>query len=219
MRFNQSALAAVICLAAGCASSGPVRSLAVAQGNTAVVDHGFRGGVALRSERTHVVNVRPLKEKFSDATFTLPTFAVLVTNGGVENVELKPNDIAAFSGDRRLVVLNPTELQERLDREQGSRGSESSPSGVPRATPLDEPVHRPSGPSVVGPSQAWEPPADFKVPRWLVEDALRMQVIRPGEVGGGDVVIEAEHIAAGRPLKIVVTVAGEKHEFLFDVRG
>jgi hypothetical protein len=43
-------------------------------------------------------------------------------------------------------------------------------------------------------------------------------VIRPFDVGGGRITLEAEDILSGLPLKVVVNVAGEKHEFLFEVR-
>jgi hypothetical protein len=56
------------------------------------------------------------------------------------------------------------------------------------------------------------------VPTRHVEEALRPQVIRPGDVGGGRIMLESEDILSGLPLKVVVTVAGEKHEFLFEVR-
>src|ERR1051326_5342368 len=109
MPANKSTLLALACLLGGCASSeGPVRSITIAANNTATVDRGFGATPALRSERTHVVNVRPLNEKFwNDAlAYAMPSFAVLVTNGGTQPINLKPNDVAVFSGERRLVLLN-----------------------------------------------------------------------------------------------------------------
>src|SRR5262245_30942808 len=104
-------------LVAGCISGGPVRSLAVAANNPAVVERDLDGTVTLRSLQTHIVSVWPMNKRFSNATYTLPALYVIVTNGGKEDLKLKPDDIRAYSGDRRVALLSPNALQERLDEE------------------------------------------------------------------------------------------------------
>jgi hypothetical protein len=209
-------------LAAGCIGGGPVRSLAVAASNPAVVERNLDGTVTLRSAQTHIVSVLPLGGRFSSDTFTLPSFYVIVTNGGNENVTLKLRDISAYAGDRRVALLDPTALQERLDREDAAAGGSqtSFPAGMRDASQPAEVRrghHRHSAPT----TPAVEPLGaglHFKVPARVVEQALQSQVIRPFDVGGGRIMLEAEDILSGLPLKVVVTVAGEKHEFLFEVR-
>ena len=194
-----------ILLVAGCISGGPVRSLAPAASNPTVVERNLDGAVTLRSAQTHVVSVLPMNKRFSSDTFTLPSFYVIVTNGGKENVTLKPDDISAYAGDQRVKLLSPIALQDRLDEEQAAATGRrlSFPAAVPG--PMPRAVER-------------DGPPDFKVPTRVVEQALQPQVIRPFEVGGGQIMLEAEDILSGLPLKIVVTVAGEKHEFLFEVQ-
>ena len=207
----------LILLAAGCTWNGPVRSL-VAANNREVVRE-LDGPVLMRSHQTHLVSVLPLNTTFSRATFTLPSFHVIVTNGGKENVTLKPADISADAGGRRVALLGPFALQDRLDREQAAVGSmvsfpimgdASQPAEVRQAHAVHSDPTRPK----VEPFSA----PNFKVPARHVEEALRPQVIRPGDVGGGRIMLESEDILSGLPLTIVVTVAGEKHEFLFEVR-
>jgi hypothetical protein len=207
----------LLLLAAGCTSSGPVRSFGVAASNPAVVERNLDGTVTLRSLQTHIVSVLPLNKTFSSGTFTLPSFHVIVTNGGKENVTLKPSDISAYAGDRRVALLDPYAMQERLDREQAAAGTRVSfPVGMRDAS---QPAEVRRGHSdLTGPRiEPFNAPT-FKVPPRVIEEALQPQVIRPFEVGGGQIMLEAEHILSGLPLKIVVNVAGEKHEFLFEVR-
>jgi hypothetical protein len=56
------------------------------------------------------------------------------------------------------------------------------------------------------------------VPARLIEQGLQPQAIGPFDVGGGSIVLEPQDILSGLPLKVVVNVAGEKHEFRFEVR-
>jgi hypothetical protein len=208
----------LLLLTAGCIGGGPVRSLAVAASNLTAVERSLDGTVTLRSLQTHVVSVLPMNKRFSNATFTLPSFHVIVTNGGKENVTLMPRDVAAYAGDRRVKLLTPLALQERLDDEQAaaSGSTVSFPIGMRDASQPAETRRGHTSPT--GPArQPFDAPG-FKVPARLIEEALQPQVIRPFEVGGGRIMLEAEDILSGLPLKIVVTVAGEKHEFLFEVR-
>ncbi len=219
MPARNSVLLALVCLGGGCAASGPVRTLAIAANNQAVVDRGFTGMAALRSEQTNVVTVHPLRAKlWHDERAPQPWFSVLVTNGGTQNLILLPNDVAVFSGERRIVLLNPGDLADRLDAAQrkGPNDDANGPAPSRGAAP-----HRPAGgPGIPTPAEEqrdrfgapW-----FKVPAAIVENALRTQTIRPGAVGGGDIVLDASQVQPGFPLKLVVTVAGEKHTFLFDV--
>jgi hypothetical protein len=209
-----------ILLVVGCISGGPVRSLAVDAKNTTEVDRNLDGTVTLRSAQTHIVSVLPQGGRFNSDTFTLPAFHVIVTNGGKENVMLRPNDISAHAGDRRVALLNPDALQERLDREQAAAGNSTSYPIVRDATQSADVTHEHHShhPSPTRPAVKPYASLDFKVPTRVVEQALQPQVIRPFEVGGGRIMLEAEEILSGLPLKIVVTVAGEKHEFLFEVQ-
>jgi hypothetical protein len=208
-------LVVLILFAAGCASSGPVRSLAVAAAGPARVERNLDGTVTLRSLQTHVVSVLPLGERFSHDVWGLPALYVIVTNGGKENVTLRPGDISAYAGDRRVALLNPVALQDRLDREQAAAGSRVS---FPVMRDASQPAEARRYPNIIdAPGQPYSAP-DFKVPTRLADEALQSQVIQPGDVGGGRIVLEGEHILSGLPLKIVVSVAGEKHEFLFEVR-
>ncbi len=206
-----------VLLVAGCISGGPVRSLAPAASNPTEVERGLDGAVTLRSLQTHVVSVLPMNKRFSSDTFTLPSFYVIVTNGGKEDVALKPSDISAYAGDRRVKLLGPLALQERLDDEQVA--ATGSKAGIPigmHGTPQPAAAHGQLNPT--RPAVELDGPPDFKVPTQIVEQALQPQVIRPFGVGGGRIMLEAEDILSGLPLKIVVTVAGEKHEFLFEVQ-
>lgn len=197
--------------------------LAPAASNPTVVERNLDDTVTLRSLQTHIVSVLPLNKTFSSDPYTLPSFHVIVTNGGKGNVTLKPGDISAYAGDRRVTLLDPPAMQERLDREQAAAGSGVSfPIGMRDASQPAEVRHghdsRHPSPTRPAIEPYGGPDLEFKVPARVVEQALQPQVIRPFDVGGGRIMLEAEDILSGLPLKIVVTVAGEKHEFLFEVR-
>lgn len=225
-----------VLLVAGCTSSGPVRALVAAPENTAVVERNHDGTVTLRSLQTHVVSLLPMNQRFSGDRFTLPSLYVLVTNGGHANVTLQPADISAYAADRRVALLDPPALQDRIDREQAAAGTSvsypisnrdaSQPAEEPRGYHANPDSHRTriDGTTAPRPNDPTRPKLEpfnappFKVPSRLVAQALQPQVIRPGDVGGGRVMFEAQDILSGLPLKVVVNVAGEKHEFLFEVQ-
>jgi hypothetical protein len=206
----------LIPLTAGCVWNGPVRSLAIAANNKAVVERDADGTVLMRSQQTNFVSVISRGTTFSHDSYALPSLYVMVTNGGEKNVTLKPGDITAYSGDQRVALLNPPALQERLDRADVS-GPPSFPVGMRDASQPAE-MRRSHHRSLTDPPT--EPLADlkYKVPARFVEQALQPQVLHPGDTGDGRVMLESQDILSGVPLKIVVTVAGEKHEFLFEVR-
>jgi hypothetical protein len=209
-----------ILLGTGCTWNGPVRSLAVATSNPALVERNLDGTVTLRSMKAHIVSVLSLNKTFSSDTFTLPSLQIIVTNGGKENVTLKPGDISAYAGDRRVTLLDPTALQERLDRVQEAVGGRPSfPVGMRDASQPAE-IRQGRHPHS-DPTRPRLEPLDelkYKVPARIVEQALQAQMILPFEVGGGLIMLEADDLLSGLPLKIVVTVGGEKHEFVFEVR-
>src|SRR5262245_35031088 len=99
-----------ILFAAGCVSHGRVRSLTIAGNNSAVVGD-FDGAAVMRSEQTHLVSVLPVSRTFSNGTYALPSFHVIVANAGRENITLKPGDISAFAGEGRVALLDPAALQ------------------------------------------------------------------------------------------------------------
>ena len=108
-------------------------------------------------------------------------------------------------------------MQERLDRDQAAAGSRVSfPIGLRDASQPADARHGHQSPADL-PIRPFSAP-DFKVPKRIILEALQSQVIRPGDVGGGRIMLEPEDILSGLPLLIVVTVGGEKHEFLFEVR-
>ncbi len=220
LAFRLATLCSVV-LVGGCISGGPVRSLVPAARNPAVVERNVDGTVTLRSVKTHVVSVLPLNKRFSGDVYALPSLHVIVTNGGDKNITLKPADVSARAGDQDVAVPTPLALQDRLDREQAAVGGSRTSFPVMRdaSQPGELPhgYHGERGPP--GPNRP-EPfgALDYKVPKRFVEEALEPQMIRPGESGGGRILLKAEDILSGLPLKVVVTVAGEKHEFLFEVR-
>jgi hypothetical protein len=184
-----------VLLLAGCAWGDRVRSISTAANNTAVVERDADGTVAMRSYQKHLVTVLWRGERFAGHTLAMPAFRVIVANGGDQPIKLNLTDVTASSGGKRVAVLDPSGLKDRLDAEQ------PGPTHAPRPGSGYEPFSAPK----------------FKVPAWILEEALRSQVIRPGDVGGGRIMLESEDILSDFPLKVVVTVAGEQHEFLFEV--
>lgn len=208
-----------VLLAAGCAWDGPVRSLTTATNNPAIVERNVDGTAIMRSSRTHLVSVLSRSDKFSNDTFTLPTLYVIVTNGGKEKIALGPSNISAYSGDRRVALLDPLAMQERLDLAQAATGSDGRfPVGMKDASQPAEIRHRHRHQSSIGPAAEPFSALNFKVPARIVEQSLEPQVIQPFDTGGGRIVLESQDILSGLPLKVVVNVAGEKHEFLFEVQ-
>lgn len=56
----------------------------------------------------------------------------------------------------------------------------------------------------------------------LLDEAQLMLVqhpVAPGLMAGGIIKLDPEQISRGQPLKLVVTVGGEAHEFVFEVGG
>ena len=212
-------LVALILLATGCTWSGPVRSLTVAANNPSEIERGLDGTVVMRSHRTHFVSVLSRGDRFSSDTLTVPSLYVIVTNGGKDNLTFNPRDIAAYAGDRRVALLHPPALQERLDHEQAAAGSKVGfPIGMRDASQPAKVRHGHGHRDLTSPAIEPFGAPGFKVPARLLEQALQPQVIRPGEVGGGRIMLEPEDILSGLPLQIIVTVAGEKHPFLFEVQ-
>jgi hypothetical protein len=206
----------LIPLAAGCVWNGPVRSLATAANQRAVVERDPDGTAMMRSQQTHLVSVISRGTRFSHDSYALPSLYVIVTNGGDKDLTLKPGDISAYSGDQRVALLNPSALQERLDRADVS-GPVSFPVGMRDASQPAE-IRRGHHRSLTDPPIQPFAELKFKVPAQFVEQALQPQVLRPGDSGDGRIMLESQDILSGLPLKIVVNVAGEKHEFLFEVQ-
>jgi hypothetical protein len=223
---------AMACLAvAGCTTT---RTLSVAAGNSAGVERDPDGTTVLRSELKHTVIVRPIAARFSNELREMPSFAVMVANGGAEVVAFGPGDVRVTSEGVKVTVLSAEGTKQRMMQEMGLQRS-GGLINVRDATQSGEPGYRyPDSSSSTSErlnvaTMAVRDPNDprqdnmvlpaMPVSSRLLSEVLRAQSIRPGGVGGGYLTLEASEIASGAPLQIQVTVAGETHTFRFDVSG
>jgi hypothetical protein len=224
-------------LAAGCAST---HTLAVAEGNTAAPGTDPDGTIVLRSELKHVVAVRPLTAKFSNDVHALPSFSVIVRNGGARGLAFTPADITVSSGVYPVAIYDRATLDAMIAKTRTINTQSSGlMSGMKDASQSAETQSAMRDTSYSGETgdyhlQSSLPPypANSTDPRMeplgtaplppppyhLPDEALRSQTIPAGAVGGGRVTLDPKTITAGEPLKLVVTIDGEVHVFWFAVR-
>lgn len=206
-------IALVLASAGGCVSP---RTLGLAPGQAASLGHDPDGTPVLRSQKTHAVAVRPLTEKFGGEAASLPAFSILVTNRGTAAVTLSAPDVQVFSGERKVAVLDRPALMGRLLREARTPQSISVRSSIPDSSqPASRPIGSTSSASVTvlgAPDPQALRDAGPQLSQMLVH-----AIITPGRTGGGIVKLDNDAITTGAPLRLVVVVAGEPHEFRFTV--
>src|SRR5262245_4313616 len=104
-------LAATLSVTAGCAST---RTLRVAAGNTAHGERQADGTTVLRSEKKHTVVVTPIATRFSNELRELPSFSVMVTNGGAEALRFGPDNVLVTSDGATVRMLTAEMTKQRM---------------------------------------------------------------------------------------------------------
>ncbi len=241
MMARRLILPAVACVLAGCTSSG---TLAPSRANPspAIVEHGR---ALLRSSKTHAVAVVLLTPQYEARMSALPAFLVVAANGGETPLPFSPGNVRAFSGDTEVKLYTYRELAWRInlaaERQAETIGEnaaadfmEAHSSQVAQSHTFDLPAittgrfQPTTATPVVDPALATvalnqmvktsQGVAESITAPQLdqLEGLLRENVIEPGQRAGGMVKLHPEDIKSGLPLKLVVSIGDEKHEFLFD---
>ena len=157
--------------------------------------------------------VRLLNEKFADAAERLPEFSIIVKNGGTSPIFFSPDNVTAFSGEQPVTVTAFGELNAKMLREAQIAAG--------RTTLLGKDVTEDGETSSRDPITMRPPIWDHVEPprESSLDHILGASSIVPGDLNGGVVKLNADEIQPGVPLRLVVRVSGEVHEFLFDVRN
>jgi hypothetical protein len=174
------------------------------------------------TEQRHRVEVRILTPTFSNRTAELPAFNVRVTNRGSTQLSLTAADVAVFSGSTPVRAYSAAELVERVrsesEREAEQRAAEDTTQMLVAASTRQDAS---MAPMMVKRAQTVNQAtaSQATTARQMVElaNTIIPVTISPGAAGSGVVKLHGEDIAAGRPLRIVVTVESEAYEFVFDV--
>ena len=227
----KSNLTLFIVLGAGVALGGCVspRTISVPAADASRVVDG-RGNPVPPSRQQVDVKVILVTSKFSNDTDALPTFYLEVRNRGASGVDFSPENVVAFSGGSRVRVYTSSELADRIKREaeaeaaaaaaneasqlKGASMSRQATSRNMMENPVPWAVTKAQNDARSGMNQI--EPAGEQQPADLGQ-LLQTSSIPPHGTVGGAVVFHAEDIRSGQPLRLLVTVGGEVHEFRFEV--
>jgi hypothetical protein len=222
---------ACVLAAFGVAALGGCKTLSVsaASANQPVYEHG---SPVLRSQKKNVVEVVMLTQQFADRTDLLPAFVVRVRNGGESALVFSSENITAYSGGSRVRVYTYGELAKRIKNEAEfeasmvsmrqpifSKGSayvqadegQTTSTNPSRAERYTEQARSEVGDKIAQTASFW----DNQLNR--TGNMVAGSVVAPGGSVGGVVVFHAKDIRSGQPLRLLVAIGGEVHEFLFDV--
>jgi hypothetical protein len=210
VRFAMAASVAV-------AVSACTRTLSVSPVNPAQLTVE-NGRPALRSQLKNRVEVVLLHREFSYQLASLPAFDVTVWNAGDTPFVFSTKNVTAFSGDAPVRVYTSGQLEARARHDselavelEAHTAWDVGPanSAIARSREAGSEMdarHRAENIGEAGQGRM----------RWI-ESLLRSQEVGPGQMAGGVVKLNNEDIKTGRPLRLVVTVGGEEHPFVFDV--
>jgi len=191
-----------------------------------------QGRLVLQSQKKNGVEVEVLTRQFSDQTDALPSFFVAVRNGGEVEVEFSLENITTYSGESRVRVYTVEELEKRVRSEgeaeaaavAANEAAQLKDAAMSRQTTSrnlkDNPVAwtmtKAQGNARNGMDQSGS--SRNQQPNDLTGMLMR-STVRPRETVGGTIKLHAEDIRSGQPLRLVVAIGGEVHEFMFDVRS
>jgi hypothetical protein len=232
-----------ISLGGGCTTT---RTLSVSPANpTAATSE--QGVQCLRSVKRNAVTVWLLTPKFQTQLheFDPPAFRVLVSNGGGKAFDFSPVNVTASSGENSVHVFTREEYCRAINRYEDTSlqaahqrtalqkapseellASMSSRDALLSAGSSGQQMNDFSGnqgsdsPAKIEKTAADERAAINLRRENLLDEARLMLVqhtVAPGSTAGGIVKLDPASISRGQPLKLVVTIGGEAHEFVFEV--
>lgn len=189
----------------GCTST---RTLSVSSAS-AIQPVYENGETVLRSMKRNGVVISLHTRRFSNHLERLPSLLVGVWNRGKSDWDFSPENITAYSGESRVRVYTYPELAQKII---GAAEGESSSAELQMAlsgtapTPLMR-LNATAAATQVSSSQV----------TMIGGGILRKRTIGPGRFDCGTVKLHAEDIKSGQPLRLLVALDGEVHEFRFDV--
>jgi hypothetical protein len=200
----------------GCASSGPLTI--VPRPSPAIT----ADPTLLHLRKTHRVEVRLLTATYSTRTAELPSFEVSVTNDGPTPLSFSARNVAVFSEAKPVGIYTASELIDRIQKEAEKEAHERSGASAEKILQAPSTRNDPSAAiamierdKAIDQSAATRAASTAKFAE-LVKSIVPVS-ISPGGTGSGIIKLHAEDIRTGQPLRIVVTIANESYEFLFDV--
>lgn len=210
------ALVLITLVVSGCATAGPltVRSPAAAS----VAGDPMRQ----RIEKRDVVQVRLLTPGFSRKLEELPAFDVAVTNRGATPLSFAASDVVVHSGSNPVRVYTAGELVDRIQKEAEQEAREKTGASAEKILQTRSTNGDPSSAIVkIERDKMLDQSATARATSnerfaEIVKSIVPVS-ISPGGTGSGVIKLHAEDIRAGQPLQIVVTVGGERYEFIFEV--
>ncbi len=225
---------AITLLLGGCAAP----ALTVAK--TSPLTPSFENGVpTLRSQKVCCVLVGQLSQRISTEPEAFPTFCVAITNGTRDLLAISPENFSAVSGGKRVRVLNQRQhlqliARSRLAAERFARMDMPSRPIVGRDAAgnlhqYSRTPHLPTGRDTYSPVSVINAAYPSAFPKTAAAQdgqpaqprrqlgCLTRCALPPGMLVRGLLVLHGEDIQRGKPLTIIATIAGETHEFQFEV--
>jgi hypothetical protein len=232
-----------ISLGGGCTTT---RTLSLVPANPAAAT-SEQGVTCLRSVQRNAVTVWLLTSKYQTDLheFDPPAFRVLVRNNGGKAFDFSPVNVTASSGENPVHVFTGEEYCQAINRYEDAlleafhkqTAQQKAPTGelldsISSRDPLlsggssGQQMHDFTGMQYSDSLAKMEETAGdrrtaiYLRRKELLDEANLMLVphtVAPGSTAGGIVKLDPAQISRGRPLKLVVTVGGEAHEFVFEV--
>jgi hypothetical protein len=232
-----------ISLGGGCTTT---RTLSVSAANSAAAT-SEKGVTCLRSVQRNAVTVWLLTPKYQTdlREFDPPAFRVLVSNNGDKAFDFSLVNIIASSGGNSVHVFTREEYCQAINRYEDAlleafhkqTAQQKAPAGelldsISSRDPLlsggssGQQMHDFTGIQYSDSLAKMEETAGDRRTaiylKWkeLLDEAKLMLVqhtVAPGSTAGGIVKLDPASIRRGQPLKLVVTVGGEAHAFVFEV--
>lgn len=176
------------------------------------------------SEKAQRVGARLLTPSFSNESTALPAVLVTVENRASAPVPFSTGNVTVFSGTNPVRIYTPAQLAEKIEKEseidadravardtaqlQSATAARMDASATPMMVQRTQAINQ---------GTAARSAASKQVA--VLANLLYPVTIASGATAGGVIKLRAEDIASGQPLRIVVTLGSDVHEFIFDVKS
>lgn len=203
----------VLCLigvCCGAAHSFAIDLMMVPVNPSAQSDQG--GAVLLQSKQVHEVAVRLQTGRFTGEFDKLPQFVVGFANGGETAIDFSPDNITAFSGEQLVRIYTVAEMTKKLEAKLKAQIKIQRQLSSGSIYPVGN-----YSASTFNPAMEAARALPIKTPDNDIGAMLKLQTVVPSAMAAGLVKLYPEDINVGEPLKLVIAVGGEIHEFIFTV--
>lgn len=179
-------------------------------------------GNEIVSEKQNRVTVRAETSLFAPSLDQLPTFTVTITNRGNAPLVFSSGNVTAFSGAAPVRIYSPDDLESAIAHEASFDKFTAEARGKTQVELATAANGLPGGPPLVTANANMA--RDVAQAGWAerrrraeLAQMLIPSTVPPGGSVGGLIKLYPQDIVPGAPLKLVVALPGETHEFTFNV--